>query len=163
MTGRPTGITVVCVLFGLGGAVTLLTTLTRFDVIAGIRESGISIPFYFITNVMLPIASIVAAYGLWNRMPWAWRLGAALAALNLFVQLLMIGTWAIDKSIIYAAPMLWKLVIPLAVLAYLLRAPVIEAFGGSKESVTSRRVEVLGAGILMAGALFFYFTPLTNA
>lgn len=153
MNGRPIGITLICVLYFAGGVFTLLSTMSQKNLLGLLHESGISVPLFLVTNFALPIALIAAAYGLWRRASWGWRLGAALAALQLCSSGLTIFFLATPAPAANLLSVLVKTIVPLIELLYLLRASIVMAYGWKREMVQARRGEALGAGVIMACAI----------
>ena len=107
------------------------------------------VPALLIGNLLIPIAGIFAAYGLWQRLSWGWRLAAVLAISNVFLVLAQFA-WAGSHSVLSVMPMLWKAVIPLAMAGYLLRRSLLLTFGWDETVAKVRRVEVLWGGLLLA-------------
>lgn len=142
---RPLGVALIALLFAFSGAFVLVMTVANLDTA---MPPGL-IPAFVLGNVLAPVASICAAYGLWKRLSWGWRLGASLAALNVFSILAQL-VWIGSHSVMHVLPLLWKLIIPLVMLGYLLSAFLIEAFGWGPAEVKARRAEVLLAGLLAA-------------
>ena len=89
---RPTGITVLAVLSAIGG---VLGILAGFGALAGgaiIGASGAAtgvgalggvVAMLGLLLLVLSVIQLILAYGFWTIKPWAWRLGVALAGINI--------------------------------------------------------------------------------
>src|SRR5512136_930619 len=79
---RPTGITIIAVLMFIGGALSVIGALTAFG--AGLAGSGI-------WSLVIGVADLVLAWGLWTLKPWAWMGALGLlgfGALSVIIQLI---------------------------------------------------------------------------
>jgi len=141
---RPLGVSIIAVVFALNGIVVMARTVADLDAI--VRPA--LVPALLLGNLLIPVAGICAAYGLWRRLSWGWRLAAALAISDVFLVLAQFA-WAGSHSALSVFPMLWKVIIPLAIAGYLLRSSLIEAFGWTETEVKSRRAEALWVGLLI--------------
>ena len=117
---RPTGVTVLGILFVIAGAFTLLGGITTL----------VAIPFVALTvlgAVLIPlgIASLVVAYGLFKAKSWAWYVAVALSIIGLVVNVISLVTS--DIGAITGA--LVGIAINAIVLYYLSRRSVRQYFG----------------------------------
>lgn len=74
---RPTGISLLCVLHGLGGigiAVVMVSSIGSGDPLPDIP--GISTALFVAGVVFLAVLGIASAIGMWMGRPWGWWLGA---------------------------------------------------------------------------------------
>jgi uncharacterized membrane protein (DUF2068 family) len=110
---RPTGITVLAVLAGLGGALQVLGGLFLLS----------SSPIQGIAALAAGLLNLAFAYGAWTLKPWAWTLGVALEVISLLGSVVSIATGASVVRQIINVPL------ALFILYYLLRRDIKEAFG----------------------------------
>lgn len=78
----PGGITIICVLGGIGGVLGFLAGIGTLLVV----------PLYGIYSLLVSIGQLIVVYGLWTIKPWAWIGGLIVYGLVLFdnfYQLLM--------------------------------------------------------------------------
>ncbi len=109
---RPTGITILSILFAMSGFLELLIPL------ALLTEN----PLLGIAWLVRASIDLAFAYGAWALKPWAWILGLVMQVLPLLVSLCQICTsgstlWPVLSMVFY-----------LAVLYYLFRPTVMHAF-----------------------------------
>jgi uncharacterized membrane protein (DUF2068 family) len=89
---RPTGVTILAVLFVIAGAFTLLRGITTLE--TALAQGSGSI-LTVLGALLIPlgieilcIASFVAAYGLFTGKSWAWLVAVALSTIGLVVNVL---------------------------------------------------------------------------
>jgi hypothetical protein len=95
---RPTGVTILGVLFVIAGAFTQLGALTTLDAIpfvADVNSNVIGNSELALGAVLIPlgieilcIASFVVAYGLFTGRSWAWFVGVVLSIIGLVVNVI---------------------------------------------------------------------------
>lgn len=113
---RPTGVTVVAILMGWGGILTIASIFPPF--------APPNVPRWIIAvNVLLGIAMVGVAWGLFALRTWAYIVTMAIQAVN--------GLFALITVI--ASPRVWPawlaIVMAVLIIAYLLRPHVRNAFG----------------------------------
>jgi hypothetical protein len=98
---RPTGITVLAVLSAIGGVLGILAgsgALFGGAIIgaagAATAVSGLGgiIALLGLALLVLSVVELLLAYGFWTIKPWAWRLGVALAVVNIVLAVLQLLT-----------------------------------------------------------------------
>ncbi|MDQ3968192.1 MAG: hypothetical protein M3275_07335 [Thermoproteota archaeon] len=95
---RPTGVTVLGILFVIAGAFTLLggiTTLVAIPFVANVNLAQVSGSILTVLGaVLIPlgIASLVVAYGLFKAKSWAWYVAVALSIIGLVVNVISLVT-----------------------------------------------------------------------
>lgn len=87
----PTGIRVLCAVFGILGVFSLFTGAIAGDAsqaatALGARGTGSTLGGLGFLLVVIGIGDFAAVYGLWNLEWWGWLLGVALVALSLLVN-----------------------------------------------------------------------------
>ncbi len=115
---RPTGVTILGILFVIAGA---------FSLIGGIATL-VAIPFVAILGALwipLGIASLVVAYGLFKGKSWAWYVAVVLSIIGLVVNVISLVTANMDAI----TSALVGIAINGIVLYYLSRRNVREYFG----------------------------------
>ncbi len=130
---RPTGVTVLGILFVIAGAFTLLggiTTLVAIPFVANeqtvlAQGSGSILTVLGAVLIPLGIASLVVAYGLFKAKSWAWYVAVALSIIGLVVNVISLVTS--DIGAITGA--LVGIAINAIVLYYLSRRNVRQYFG----------------------------------
>ena len=134
MNERPTGVTILAILAAIGGVLSIIAgvALLGLGALAGAAGSGGLgglTAIFGIIAIVLGVAEIVLAYGLWTLKPWAWTLGIGLAIISLaliVVQAVLSGN--IVNSLIGS---IISIVIWAIVLYYLFTPRVKAAFGRS--------------------------------
>jgi len=98
---RPTGITVLAVLSAIGGVLGILggsaalfggAVIGAAGAAAGAGALGGIVALLGLLLLVLSVIQLILAYGFWTIKPWAWRLGVALAAINIGVAVLQFLT-----------------------------------------------------------------------
>jgi hypothetical protein len=120
---RPTGITVLAILAGIGGVLGLLggfAVLFAGTVIFG--GLGALLGLAFLAYAALLIA---LAWGAWTMQPWAWPLGVAVAVFGIVLSVLsIIGGSGIASQIL-------SIVVDGGILYYLNQPTIKSLFGRS--------------------------------
>ena len=119
---RPTGITILAVLAGIGGVFGLLGGFTVLFV--GGATSSAAVAVLGLCALAYAALLIAFAYGAWTLKPWAWALGVAVAIFGIVVAILQV---VLGGSSIFSQ--LISIVIDGAILYYL-NQPTIKALFG---------------------------------
>ena len=137
MQQRPTGITILALVYILLAALSLLWSLTvfgfgglaaTFGSLFGaqtIATSGVNSVVNGTLGIITAAVELVVAFGLWNLRRWAWLLAIIAIGLNVVNGVLGMfsgGLWTFCCGI-------FGLIVPAAMLIYLLRPQVRAAFG----------------------------------
>ena len=124
--GRPTGITILCVLgfvLGVIGILSWLTMLTGKPIWGAGGAAFVGGAYdYWTVLLILSVLQVAFAYGAWTLKPWGWWLGVALQVVSIAFALLYV---ALGSS--FAAQML-NILISAVLLYYLFSNPVRHAF-----------------------------------
>lgn len=128
---RPTGITILAILAGIAGVVSLLggITLVAFGSVAGGQQSGMLGGFLVILGALLLVSAVLQlafAWGAWTLRPWAWMLGIVGAAMGLGINVLQL----VDGRGGAASPLITVLLYG-GILYYLFTPAIRAAFGRS--------------------------------
>jgi hypothetical protein len=132
---RPSGITILAVLQGLGGLGALLLGVLMVIVagLLGTIELPAEVPAYFtgviaavigLVLIFIGIISFVVAYGFWNGLGWAWTLGIVVNVIGAIVDLASLPSGTVG------------LLLNALVLYYLTRPHVKRYFGKEPIQVT---------------------------
>jgi hypothetical protein len=119
---RPTGVTILAILAGIGALLGLwggYLWLQWADYVEGAAAAGTII-------MVVSLAWIAVAYGLWMGRPWAWMATGAVAGVSLALQLLAFFNPNLDK-----VGALFQIAVNGAILYYLNTPGVRQAFGRS--------------------------------
>src|ERR671917_530530 len=84
---RPTGVTILGVLFVIAGAFTLLGGITALA-----QGSGSILTVLGAVLIPLGIASLIVAYGLFKAKSWAWFVAVVLSIIGLIVNVISLVT-----------------------------------------------------------------------
>jgi hypothetical protein len=126
---RPTEVTVLAILSAAGGVLGMFTGLdvTILGSIAGTLDGWFGGPLALIglAALVVGIAELVSAYGLWTLRPWAWLLGIGVQAAGVAIVVL----WVIEGVSIVSG--LVSVVIAAAILYELWRPAIRTLFGRS--------------------------------
>jgi uncharacterized membrane protein (DUF2068 family) len=143
-THRPTGLTILAILFLIAGAFTFLAGITTLET-ALIQASGLILTELELLTIpigieILCIGSFVVALGLFTvKSWWVWLVAVVLSAIGLVVNVLSLVIP--NMFTILAAGAIVGIVINVIVLYYLSRRNVRQYFGnnkaGSRESSSS--------------------------
>jgi hypothetical protein len=97
---RPTGITILAILAGLGAIAGLFAGFTAFAV--GSLLFGLSGAIFGLAWLALAGLSVALTWGFWNMLPWAWPLGVVLQAANIIFALVLgvLGSAGIGSAIV---------------------------------------------------------------
>ncbi|WP_459193506.1 hypothetical protein [Halosimplex sp. J119] len=88
---RPLGVTIICILAGLGALLGLLGSV----VILGAN------PLLGLFTFVVSVGQLVAVVGLWNLHTWGWSLGVALYGLSGLIDLVTVDPFgAVISAII---------------------------------------------------------------
>jgi len=126
---RPTGITILAVLFAIGGVLGILAGVALLGVGAIAAGSGLGglAAIFGIIALALGAAEIAEAYGLWTLKPWAWTLGIGLAIVSLaFIVLQAVLSGNIVDTLVSS---IISIVIWGVVLWYLMQPQIKAALG----------------------------------
>ena len=132
---RPTGLTILAVLFVIAGAFTLLAGITTLET-ALVQASGpiltdLQVLFIPLGIEILCIASFVVAFGLFSgKSWWVWLVGVVLSTIGLVLNVISL----ITASMIPMADALVGVAINAIILYYLSRRNVRQYVGGNKAS-----------------------------
>ena len=119
---RPTGITILAVLAGIGGVFGLLGGFGVLFV-GGVVSSG-AVVVLGLCALAYAALLIAFAWGAWTLKPWAWPLGVAVAAFGIIVSILQV---VLGGSSIFSQ--LISIVIDGAILYYLNQPSIKALFG----------------------------------
>ncbi len=137
MQQRPTGITVLALIyillaglsllwslfvFGFGGITATFGALFGADAIA---SGGMNNVVGGVLGIITAVVELIVAFGLWKLRPWAWLLAIIAVGLNVVNGVLGMfsgGLWTFCCG-------LFGLIIPAGILIYLFRPHVKRAFG----------------------------------
>ncbi len=137
MKTRPTGITVLALIYIALAALSLLWSLTVFGFgglaatfgslfgAQSIATTGVNSVVSGTLGIITAIVELIVAFGLWKLRPWAWLLAIIAIGLNVVGGVLGMfsgGLWTFCCGV-------FGLIIPAAILIYLLRPHVRQAFG----------------------------------
>jgi hypothetical protein len=118
---RPTGITILAILAGIGGVLGLFGGFVVFT--AGTVIFGGAGALLGIAALAYAALLIAAAYGFWTLQPWAWPLGVAVAIFGIVISVLyIIGGQSIVSQIL-------SVVVDGAILYYLNQPGIRKLFG----------------------------------
>jgi uncharacterized membrane-anchored protein len=138
---RPTGLTILAILFLIAGAFNLLAGITTFET-AIVQASGpiltdLEALFIPLGIEILCIASFVVAFGLFSTKSWwVWLVGVVLSTIGLVVNVISLVT----ASMLPMAAALVGIAINAIILYYLSRRNMRQYFGnkaGARESSSS--------------------------
>ena len=118
---RPTGITILAILAGIGGVLGLLGGFALF--LGGTVLFGAAGALFGLAALALAALSLAFSWGAWTLQPWAWPLGVVLAAGSIIYALVLIlgGSSIISQGI--------TIVLYGAVLYYLNQPGIKSLFG----------------------------------
>lgn len=145
---RPTGLTILAVLFLIAGAFTLLGGITTLET-AIVQASGpilteLEVLFIPLGIEILCIASFVIAFGLFTgRSWWVWLIAVVLSAIGLVVNVISL----VIPNMFTMAGALVGIAINAIILYYLSRKNVRQYFGnkaGARESSSSSTTTTVG-------------------
>lgn len=137
MKTRPTGITILALIYIALAALSLLWSLTVFGFgglaatfgslfgAQSIATTGVNSVVSGTLGIITAIVELIVAFGLWKLRPWAWLLAIIAIGLNVVGGVLGMfsgGLWTFCCGV-------FGLIIPAAILLYLLRPHVRQAFG----------------------------------
>lgn len=137
MQQRPTGITILALVYILLAGLSLLWSLfvfgfggmaATFGSLFGaenIATTGVNSVVSGTLGIITAIVELVVAFGLWKLRPWAWLLAIIAVGLNVVGGVLGMfsgGFWTFCCG-------LFGLIIPASILIYLFRPHVRRAFG----------------------------------
>ncbi|MFZ2361368.1 MAG: hypothetical protein WA040_18645 [Anaerolineae bacterium] len=137
MKTRPTGITILALIYIALAALSLLWSLTVFGFgglaatfgslfgAQSIATTGVNSVVSGTLGIITAIVELIVAFGLWKLRPWAWLLAIIAIGLNVVGGVLGMfsgGLWTFCCGV-------FGLIIPAAILIYLLRPHVRQAFG----------------------------------
>ncbi len=137
MQQRPTGITVLALVYILLASLSLLWSLfvfgfggvaAAFGSLFGaesVATTGINSVVSGTLGIITAIVQLIVAFGLWKLRPWAWLLAIVAVGLNVVGGALGVfsgGLWTFCCG-------LFGLIIPVGILIYLFRPDVKRAFG----------------------------------
>ena len=96
---RPTGITILAILAGIGGVLGLLGGFALF--LGGTVLFGAAGALFGLAALALAALSLAFSWGAWTLQPWAWPLGVVLAAGSIIYALVLIlgGSSIISQAI----------------------------------------------------------------
>ena len=97
---RPTGLTIIAILAGLGGLLNLVGGIQLLGLNASLYTAGGLIPLLGFAGVALGIVGLVFAYGAWILRPWAWMLGVALCVASIVVDLFIMVEFKTSTGIV---------------------------------------------------------------
>lgn len=158
--GRPIGISILAVLFLLGGILLVFGSMALMSVMlrAGSpANSALPIPWILAWMTFLAILALTSGIGLWAGRKWGWWLAAGYLMFRVSSQLLGIVSAYVTPEIFAGTdPEIFKLttqaIVWILIAAYLFKHNV-RAFFGLSEST-----QVRDAGLLLAS--FFVITLL---
>ncbi len=118
---RPTGITILAILAGIGGVLGLLGGFALF--LGGTVLFGAAGALFGLAALALAALSLAFSWGAWTLQPWAWPLGVVLAAGSIIYALVLIlgGASIVSEAI--------TIVLYGAVLYYLNQPGIKSLFG----------------------------------
>jgi len=137
MQQRPTGITILALIYILLAILSLLWSLTVFGFggltatfgslfgAESVATTGVNSVVSGTLGIITAIVELIVAIGLWKLRPWAWLLAIVAVGLNVVGGALGMfsgGLWTFCCG-------LFGLIIPVAILVYLFRPDVKRAFG----------------------------------
>jgi hypothetical protein len=126
-SARPTGITILAVLAGIGGVLGIFgglgVTLLGGVLAAYTGVFGGLITLIGLAAIAIGVAELVSAYGFWMLKPWAWMVGVGIAIANIVVAVL----WVLAGSSIVGQVI--SVVISGAILYYLWQPSIKAVFG----------------------------------
>ena len=119
---RPTGITILAVLAGIGGVFGLLGGFTAIFVGGVVSSPAVAV--LGLCALAYAALLIAFAYGAWTLKPWAWALGVAVAIFGIVVAILQV---ILGGSSIFSQAI--SIVIDGAILYYLNQPTIKSLFG----------------------------------
>jgi hypothetical protein len=127
-SARPTGITILAVLSGIGGVLGIfggLTVTVLGGFVAAVGGLGGMIGLIGLVALAVGIAELALAYGFWTIKPWAWMLGIGVQVATIVIAVLyVLAGFSITNEIIS--------VVVAGVIIYYLWQPSIKALFGQK-------------------------------
>jgi hypothetical protein len=129
---RPTGVTILAVLAGIGGVLSLLLAVAAIG-LAGVAAGSIGgqqgaalgglVVFGGLIALVYGALSLAFAFGAWTLKPWAWLLGMAAQVLSLVSSALQVAGGGSISGIVVSV------LIAIGILYYLNTPGVRTAFG----------------------------------
>ena len=126
--GRPLGITIAAIIVALLGIGSIAAGLLGVGVfkLSGVDATTVANASALgITAIIIGVAQLVVAFGLWTRKGWAWLLAVILQAINVIagvVTIVMHGMTSMGSAAI------GSLVVSAIILAYFMTGGVRAAF-----------------------------------